>query len=364
MLKVPITEDSNSGAHFLRDDVHFHKQGTGLATNRIKCQALWIAALQGPQVERFVPLRFAYWNASEAIHTSRWIDMPTAANWLTIASDEQLVRLLTVIKSVISWICGSLHSPEAPTETLATRHTFTQTSERITAWNLPREWVEWLHRETLVINGIAYRGLPGLMSEVGRIVYSGKYDRSAPSAVHGDVHLGNILTNLDQWWLIDPRGRFAGGSTFFDPYYEWGKLLHECHSLYSLLIGGGVKLSLTNANSVIMETRSSKLYHFYHQFRTTVISELDNHAAQYGEDYLSRQKALLYEGLILLGVVTFHQQDTHRALLLATAGIVVLNRFINGEESTLAQSLVWESPINLVEDDLVHRDMTSRAEHR
>ncbi len=57
-------------------------------------------------------------------------------------------------------------------------------------------------------------------------------------AIHGDLHLGNILYDpqTDRITLIDPRGEFGGPGKAGDANYDWAKLAHDMYFGYYALV--------------------------------------------------------------------------------------------------------------------------------
>lgn len=96
---------------------------------------------------------------------------------------------------------------------------------------------ELIHAHQLIINGERCPNIPVLLYML----------ESSPSAtfrldpgrvspyIHGDLHLGNILYNLNQddFYLVDPRGY-----PVCDIFYDLGKLGHSYHGGYDLIHEG------------------------------------------------------------------------------------------------------------------------------
>lgn len=84
---------------------------------------------------------------------------------------------------------------------------------------------------TLTINGRQYRNVLPILAElmekprVLELLEPKKLYR-----IHGDLHFDNILHNGNDFILIDPRGWDHG-----DVAYDFGKVLHSCHSVYDLI---------------------------------------------------------------------------------------------------------------------------------
>lgn len=85
--------------------------------------------------------------------------------------------------------------------------------------------------------------------------------------LHADLHLGNILYDVDgaQFWLVDPRGY-----PLCDIYYDLGKMTHSYNSNYDLLHEGRHKASyaLRDDTAVID-------FHFTSTVLTDIYAELN-----------------------------------------------------------------------------------------
>lgn len=335
-VQVPLTPASNSGARFVQDARYFHKSGAGPTSERVKAQALWISKLASNQSRRFPLTAFIYWSTDAlAVHTTELLSAPTALAWFLQSSNKESV--CEVVRTVVAWVQQTLHRPGPRMPMDSTRLVLRQTKERVlNQWSLQPSFRAFLERDSVQVGGRVVRGINATMRAVTELIATGEFDRAASSSVHGDIHLGNIITDLDNWWLIDPRGTFAGGETRFDPYYEWGKLLHDCHGMYGLICAGSLRVEIVTAREArFVGPQASELSGHVLLLRR-VLQAMDDGAILYGESRLSRKKLYLYEGLILLGIVPFHQENQAKALTIICVGLLMLDRALQNDELELA----------------------------
>ncbi len=154
--------------------------------------------------------------------------------------------------------------------------------------------------------------------------------------LHGDLHTGNILFNDFGEKLIDPRGDFIDGSTYFDVCYDTGKLLHDLHAKYSLVRGGHFDLKVED-NSYWWSVKRDAPFATYEKLLAYYYQWMQREQS-HGNDSMLIPKALLSEGLLLCGIVPFHLKHTERSIVLLISGIVLLNKWYGWSSNKLAIS--------------------------
>jgi len=323
-----LPAESNSGATFLQDDRFFFKLGDRAVASQLKSQSLWLASLDAERALRFPRLTFAYWSANRAVQTFERIDAPLASTWLHW---PDVARVAQLMASVVEWLSNSVHRPQPPSAHASAILTLRQTRERLSLWPRDEPLLQLMYDDEFRMGGATLRGTMPVLAQVETILATGKYDTSALSLIHGDVHLGNIMTDLDNWWLIDPRGRFPGGGSLFDPYYEWGKVYHECHAQYSHVVCGRLRVAACADGLRFRATPRDRA--LYVEIERAVAATLERLAPRYGEDSFNFNRLALFCGLILLGIVPFHATIRGRAATFVAAGLHALNAFVDAEHS-------------------------------
>jgi streptomycin 6-kinase len=150
--------------------------------------------------------------------------------------------------------------------------------------------------------------------------------------LHGDLHLGNIMVDLDRdhFHLLDPRGGWNGNFTF-DPAYDVAKLLHEPH--YAAVRASLLRLELTTeADAVILRLASGdwpsaaspaheplrRLAHASRALATAACSNLGN------DDPLLAARATLLTGVLLLSILRLPHTVDYQVQTLFGHGITWL----------------------------------------
>jgi len=335
----PHTPGSNSGAFFLQDDFYFHKFGHGSLGTRVKSQALWLSRLTESQARGHPQLAFVYWSCNEVFHTTELIRAATAADLFLSGDHVKQDMVIDIFVDVIHWTRHVLHRPSLRMPSGAARQVVQQVLKRVKdEYRLPASMAEFLFANEVNIGEKCVLGAIKSISKAITIIESGVFDNTALSTIHGDIHLGNILTDLSKWWLIDPRGSFGEGVVRFDPYYEWAKILHDCHGLYGLICAGKI-VAVKEGQRHARFNYSAQDILAHERLLSRTLAALDSVASAYGEERIYRRKLLLYEGLILLGIVPFHQHDVQRAFTLACVGLLMLDLAFNDDIDNI--SLKW-----------------------
>jgi len=236
-----------------------------------------------------------------------------------------------ILVNCLDWLAHELHSSKQQTDRDCLALVITQTLQRVKQAAVSHPAMgALLARQQLVINDVAYQSPLKLIRELELIAEARPELRANwMHKIHGDVHLGNILTDLEKWALVDPRGVFPGGGDHFDLCYEWGKVLHDLHGMYNLIcskhIWGDANLDI---GTIQVNLPSS---HFTDAYASLLRAFLNRVALKY-EDYEVREKyaskMLLYEGLLILGILPFHLQHLERAVSLLAFGTMILHHAI------------------------------------
>lgn len=344
-IDTVLPSESNSGATFLRDARFFFKLGERAVASQMKSQSLWLASLDAESGLRFPSLAFAYWSANRAVQTFERLDVPLASAWLHALHGTKVAQMMA---SVVEWLAQSVHRPQIPTAHTAAVLTLRQTRDRISKWPADEPLLHVMSRDEFRLGGATLRGVMPVMAEVAAILADGKYDTSSLSLIHGDIHFGNIMTDLNRWWLIDPRGRFPGGGRLFDPYYEWGKIYHECHAQYSNVVRGLLRVEAGDNGLRFRATLEDRA--FYVEVERAVAASLARLAPHYGDARIDFNRLALFVGLILLGIVPFHATHPGRPATFVAAGLHALNAFIDAEEENIVLERLPALPFTCAEE--------------
>jgi len=179
-----------------------------------------------------------------------------------------------------------------------------------------------LNNKKLVINGKEYLNLKELIN----LLY--KNDKLitflAPqkwSISHGDFTLQNILTDGQNFKIIDPRGE--GEDSI---YYDISKLLQSCHGKYDLMYEGNYQCQYNLIDSTINykffnnEALFDQIYDIIKKLIPITYGKLEKHW------YL---KALFYEASHFISMVPFRYKENLEITILCYAiGIKLLNEVL------------------------------------
>lgn len=319
-------DSSASGASFAAGPNYFHKFSEGASADHIKKQAIWLASLTPDQALRFPSFSSGYWSPLYASYSQKNLAASTAGE-LMVKAPSTHAQLLDIVQDVVMWTSRALHNPRADDTSQTLQLTLSHALSRLRAWQVSPATRDWLDRSHVIIAGRVVRGLQKTLAEVERIIAGSSYGKAEVGKIHGDIHMGNIMVAHGAWWLIDPRGFFQNGKPEFDLYYEWGKLLHEVHAGYSLICSDRITCDLKTQEAAMRSTEP-ELNLFYGALCERSVAAMDCANIERGVGAIDRRRALLFEGLILLAILPFHQKNPNRALAFACASLLVLDDFL------------------------------------
>jgi hypothetical protein len=313
-----------SGARTEATDRLFVKSGVGFAAGRVRRQAEWILE-QKPWVASHFPIILS-------VQSDRMSTIVTMLRSELAPLDDMLIgglisvasttRLLT---TVLDWVEGSMHSDQEAPWTLASDYLVERVLRRLKS--IPPEYCPvvdaLIHNDLVPINGIEVPGALAAIQLAQHELTALDLDSSNKTTfcnVHGDLHLGNILTNGMSFKLIDPRGGFDAGRTSFDPSYDFGKLFHDVECGYSLIKRGLVYVTYDGLSCELVTSSPAAVSIFQ-----TVAQALTSRLG--GDDSVSCRKAHIYGALLLAGAVPFHLRFHNRVMAMLVASLVRLSGF-------------------------------------
>jgi hypothetical protein len=318
-----INGSSNSGAVFFRYGELIQKTGLVDQSEKLRDQMIWLANLTGREQRYFPNLRYGRWSESSALHVSQYVPAKPVSSQLSERSTSEIVA---AVKDATRWVSASLHKRTA-IQLPCLHRLVKQTTDRLLmlAANDPSNFGA-LNESCITVNSLKIPGPLNLLLETIAATRSLFLEVSNVSRLHGDFHLGNLLLGHEEpgrWWLIDPRGRFAGATEVFDNYYDWGKLFHDLYCLYNLSVRGDIIGKQTSPNSFyVSAVRFNEGRRVYDEIRQSILVLLDE--LEHAEGGLIVRKLLIYTGLLTLGVLPFHKLHKERSISLLCSGSIAL----------------------------------------
>lgn len=174
--------------------------------------------------------------------------------------------------------------------------------------------------DKITINNIDYKGLKWIMKNLKNIIEVSLLNIDDFNIIHGDFFFANILKENDQIYLIDPRGSFGAGSSFYgDKRYDIAKLSHSVRGKYDVII---------NDNFIINKWEKNNIeYMFTNANNTSMIEELIRlYSSRFGYKYDT--EILLIESLLFLSMSPLHKDFPERQKIMLIRGIELFNKFL------------------------------------
>ena len=138
-------------------------------------------------------------------------------------------------------------------------------------------------KETLIINGLPYRGLPVLQTMLEPEHLRGIFSGDRYAVVHGDLTVENIVCNPaeDTCYLIDPNP----GNPVKTPGIDYAKLLQSLHGGYEFLgISRAPAVEENEIHFLLPDSdRYRELYHCFHRWMTERLSPEEVRSVYYHE---------------------------------------------------------------------------------
>lgn len=321
---------SASGADFSLDYKSISKSSTEAGGGKLKEEIIWLSTLSQAQAGQFPAVNGARWGkrgASLSTHFS--ILRPLS----TYTDKGSLKRAVDVFSEVLIWVDKELHQEtKGPFETLLSS-VLKQTQERLGIAAKRNDRARALIEAPIIIlNGIKMPGPKQIISILTKKIEAGLIeDGDILRKIHGDLHLGNILSNGSAWLLIDPRGSFPGSGSYGGIDYEWGKVLHDIHGNYNLIRSGRFSLNTDGSYqkfemtiSLCNELKLNQL--MLTAFMSFLRKRLSSRAGPASQQIL---KLVIHEGLLMMGIAPFHLLDDRVALAYILLGVYIISKAIN-----------------------------------
>ncbi len=195
--------------------------------------------------------------------------------------------------------------------------------EQLTRSKQQRDWEKLITYRTLYINSRKVDGWLSLKDSVFQRA-TALFEEEHCTIIHGDLHLANVLYDLDSRLvkLIDPRGSFGSAGIFGDCKYDLAKLRHSIRGGYNYIVNDLFEAD-DNGNRIDLYIPRS---------------ENQNAIANWFDDLISKDFDLdsikLIEGLLFLSMLPLHADNEKRQLAMFAVGIDRLNEVINPDPST------------------------------
>ncbi|OYU96745.1 MAG: hypothetical protein CFE21_00210 [Bacteroidetes bacterium B1(2017)] len=186
-----------------------------------------------------------------------------------------------------------------------------------------QKWKELFDKETLLINGIVYKGFQRLIPQINQ--YAKKMIVNARLGIlHGDLCFSNILFDINSQIvkLIDPRGSFGQVGIFGDQRYDMAKLRHSIHGLYDYIVSDLFEVSI-DGNEI-------KCNIFSNEVPTAVTIDFDKQLEANG---FNPDEIQFIEGLLFISMLPLHKDKPSRQQVMFAQGIVFLNEIIEKYEN-------------------------------
>ena len=180
-------------------------------------------------------------------------------------------------------------------------------------------WKELLRKETLTINGTAYKNVGHFIPDLKKMLKK-LYRKNEMTFMHGDFCLGNILYDPSSKILkcIDPRGSFGKTSVYGDLKYDVAKLRHSFRGYYDFIVSDLFSLE---------EKEGAWKLEFFTNADTERIAEyFDKELEKNGFDL---SLVSLVEALLFLSMVPLHADNQKRQLAMYLRGIQLINSLSN-----------------------------------
>lgn len=175
------------------------------------------------------------------------------------------------------------------------------------------------------INNIKYKNLPHLLDVIS--ADKGLLKKVQPkelSLTHGDLHLQNILINIEKedFLLADPRGGKEGA----DIFYDLGKIWHSLNGLYDFLHTDQFTITKSN-NSFTFDLHNNYAKREYSRLKE-ILPEILNEFIDFESDLI---KIEFNEAMHFSSVMMFHlgKDSTHsRSEAMYLTAVILLNKFV------------------------------------
>ncbi len=186
-----------------------------------------------------------------------------------------------------------------------------------------QKWKELFDKQTLYINGNAYKGFTSLVPQINQ--YAKKMIVNARLGIlHGDLCFSNILFDINSQIvkLIDPRGSFGQVGIFGDQRYDMAKLRHSIHGLYDYVVSDLFEISI--------EGNEIKCSIFSNEVPAAVTIDFDKQLIANG---FNPDEIQFIEGLLFISMLPLHKDKPNRQQVMFAQGMMFLNEIIEKNEN-------------------------------
>lgn len=185
--------------------------------------------------------------------------------------------------------------------------------------NQSSDFKKLLTRETIKINNKYYYNFKTLWNPILKLI--NLMTANIPSnAIHGDMHFGNILYDINTGIVkfVDPRGNFGKRGIYGDTRYDIAKISHSIRGSYDFIIHDLYQLNENHGDFEFEILRSKQNRAIIRLFQSTFFQKFE------------KKEILLIEGLLFISMCARHYEDKNRQTAFYLTGIKLLNEIIAG----------------------------------
>ncbi|EGG45474.1 hypothetical protein SGM_4179 [Streptomyces griseoaurantiacus M045] len=329
-----VVENRLAGGSYARTYVHLHRQGRrivrkeafGEGQDKLSEEIGWLRGLDDSARRHFPDVVEHRIETRGASMDLRYHPLPTLRGLiLSGAIDEEEAalwarRILAVVKRDL-YPAGERDVPEG----YIRRTHLDRVARRLaeTAAALPRRHRLW-EAERVRVNGVWLRNVRHVVADLGRDERMlGLLTPRRLLRTHGDLHFDNVLIDRSnhRFLLIDPRGNPG-----YDVAYDLGKVWHSVNSLYDLIHGGHVEVTV-GEKEIDYTLTAPELVAFYRAVRRRLYHWLTATHWHRGEPHWLL-KVRLAEAAHMCSVMPFHIAHDERetvALACYARGVELIN---------------------------------------
>lgn len=305
-------------SYFVRKIVN-NSQGS-LGAKKLFKQWEWISEVGRNAIQIFPEVSFFVFTKDYCYYDMEFINMPTLRDLLIKSEkmiDTNILHKILECGSIIAQPLSSI-KPSKTDSYIINKHIrkMIERCECISTLDLYKQ-------DKIIINGREYINLKPLLEEIKNDSLLLKYLRPKRWYLsHGDFTFQNVLTNLIDIKIIDPRGEVTDSV-----YYDISKIYQSCHGKYDLLYEGNYRAYYTEGE---VPKVNYVIYQHVEKF-DTIFKIMRELIPQYYklEDERWEMIAKFYEASHFISMTPFRLKENPQITFICYAiGIQILNEFM------------------------------------